>query len=308
MAQMYFYKFNINSDIYDVYAQPELKNKILEEVFESINTNLVCSYEYKDNDGNEKIAQYKFCDLEKDANTLTISGRLVKIFDGEIETYDRIRDTIDIQFQKDKAASATFCFDIYKEEIAFITRQGLGYLQFGKCFKNLLETRFPEDAFVFVLEKNVGELKEKIYNIPRILKMSATIIPPNPNEEDFAVLFGTNVEEFRETKATKYIQGIEVPTKGKNEINPKTRFFDRIFYGTAKGYAKMFVEGRNRENVPVTVDSDEDAPYKSPIPEIEKDSIIAFKERAGAEIVKLLKDKSQIKVKEYGEINEEKET
>lgn len=70
------------------------------------------------------------------------------------------------------------------------------------------------------------------------------MIPPNANEDEFKTLFGASVEEFKETGATKYNQGMEVPAKGKKSISARTRFFDRIFYATGKGYAKLKVEDK----------------------------------------------------------------
>ena len=154
MAKVYFYKFNINSEIYDVYADATLQDEILLKVYESITTNLSVLEEYRDKDSEEdKIVEYKFCDIDKDPNNLIVTGRLVKIYDGEAQSYDRKRDTVDTVFEEDRAASATFCFDIRREEIAFITRVGFRYLQFGKYFKMLLEQIFPENSFELILEK-----------------------------------------------------------------------------------------------------------------------------------------------------------
>lgn len=293
MAIVYFYKFNINSEIYDVYANDELQDKILNDVYNAITTDLSV---FKD--GQDRIeesnVEYKFCDIDKDPDDLIITGRLVKIYDGESQSYDRERDTVDTVFEEDRAASATFCFDIKHEEIAFITRVGFGYMQFGRYFKLLLEEKFPENSFELILEKNVGQLKDKVYSLERVLKVETVIIPPNANEKEFENLLGASVEEFKETKATKYHQGMEISSKGNRTINPRTTFFDRMFYAVGKGYANMTVEGRNRENVKIVVDSDKDTPYKGAIPETEKDSIIAFKERAKISIAKLLSDKMAV--------------
>lgn len=292
MAKMYFYKFNINSEIYDVYADATLQDIILNAVFEEISTDLSVVQEYEDKDsGEERIVEYKFCDINKDIDNLIITGRLVKIFDGEVQSYDRKKDTVDTVYEEDRAASATFCFDVRREEIAFITRVGFRYLQFGKYFKLLLEQKFPQNSFEFILEKNVGLLKEKVYALKRVIKVNTVIIPPNANEEEFKNLLGASVDEFKETKATKYYQGMEISSKGNRSIDPKTKFFQRMFYAVGKGYANMTVEGRNNENVKVLVDSDEDTPYRDSIPDNEKDSIIAFKERSNVSISKLLSEK-----------------
>lgn len=307
MAQMYFYKFNINSEIYDVYRDEELQNRILQNVFKAITQDISYKNDYKDADGVERIIEYKFCDLEKDIDKLMITGRLVKIYDGESQKYDRDRDTVETRFEEDKAASATFCFDLRNEEIAFITRIGLGYIQFGEYFKNLLELSFPEDSFELILEKNVGLLRDKVYAVERILKMKSTIIPPNANEKEFALLLGATVDEFKDTEATKYTQIIEVPAKSKKKINAKTKFFDRLFYAIGKGYADMWLEGKDGQNNKVIIESNEDAPYHQPIPEKEKDSILAFKERSEIEITKLLRDKTLLKVNDDDEDDEDDE-
>ena len=296
MAQMYFYKFNINAKIYDVYAKPELQENILGNVYREIDSNLRTFWEYKNDEGGKNIIEYKFCDIDKDPEQFIITGRLVKIYDGESQSYDRKNDTVKTKYEEDRAASATFCFDLLHEEIAFITRVGFRYLQFGEVFKLLLEKKFPEDSFELVLEKNVGELKSKVYDLSRVIKVNSVMVAPNANESEFSELLGTTVEEFKETRATKYHQGIEIPATGKNTINVKTKFFDRLFYAVGKGYATVFVEGRDIENQKVSVDSDEDTPYKEPIPDMEKDSIIAFKERAQKGITKLLRDKQFIKL------------
>lgn len=304
MAQMYFYKFNINSEIYDVYKDDSLQQKILEIVFAKIDSNL--SYKVRSSE-EEKGTEYKFCDLAKNADNMTITGRLVKIYDGETESYDRKKDTVKQIYEEDKAASATFYFDLRNEEIAFITRQGFGYKQFGTCFKTLLETVFPENAFELILEKNVGQLKEKIYIMNRVIKVNSVMVPPNANEDEFKTLLGATVDEFKDTKATKYVQGLEVSARGTNSINVKTKFFDRIFYAIGKGYAKLSVEGRNAFNEKITVDSDEDAPYKLPISEKEKDSIPAFMEKATVNINALLYNKSMMRLENSGDENNEDE-
>lgn len=296
MAQMYFYKFNINAKIYDVYAKPELQDDILGNVYREIDSNLKAFWEYNNADGGKNIVEYKFCDIDKDPDQFIITGRLVKIYDGESQSYDRKNDTVKTKYEEDRAESATFCFDLLHEEIAFITRVGFRYLQFGEIFKLLLEKKFPEDSFELILEKNVGELKSKVYDLSRIIKVNSVMVAPNANESEFSELLGTTVEEFKETKATKYQQGIEISARGKNTINVKTKFFDRLFYAAGKGYATILVEGRDAENQKVSVDSDTDTPYKEPIPDREKDSIIAFKERAQKGITKLLRDKQSMRL------------
>lgn len=305
MAQMYFYKFNINAEIYNVYRDESLQNKILNEVFSKISSDMSYIYGFEDGE-NEKTVEYKFCDLLKDPDNMTITGRLVKIYDGEVESYDRNEDTVKQIYEEDRAASATFYFDLMHEEIAFITRVGFGYQQFGAYFNKLLETEFREGSFELILEKNVGELKQKIYSMHRVLKVTCAMVPPNANEAEFATLLGASVDEFKETGATKYIQSMEVPVKGGQSINTKTKFFERIFFALGKGYADLSVEGKDKRNEKILVNSDEDAPYKLSVPEKEKDSILAFKEHGKNKVAKLLADKALIAMP--GENDGESET
>ena len=306
MAQMYFYKFNINAEIYNVYKDETLQEKILNQVFEKLDSDMTYEYGFEE-DEQDKMIEYKFCDLLKSSEDLAITGRLVKIYDGEVESYDRKNDTVTQVYEEDRAASATFYFDILNEEIAFITRQGFGYLQFGTYFVKLLEQKFPEGSFALSLEKNIGELKSKLYAMNRVLKVTCAMIPPNANEAEFTTLLGASVDEFKETGATKYVQSMEIPAKGKNSIKVKTRFFNRLLYALGKGYADMVVEGRNKNNEKITLNSDEDAPYKLPIPESEKDSISAFREHGKCNLSILLKDKALIQMQDNGEVNGDKE-
>lgn len=69
----------------------------------------------------------------------------------------------------------------------------------------------------------------------------------------------------------------------------------------------MVVEGRNKNNEKITLNSDEDAPYKLPIPESEKDSISAFREHGKCNLSILLKDKALIQMQDNGEVNGDKE-
>lgn len=88
MAQMYFYKFNINAEIYNVYKDETLQEKILNQVFEKLDSDMTYEYGFEE-DEQDKMIEYKFCDLLKSSEDLAITGRLVKIYDGEVESYDR---------------------------------------------------------------------------------------------------------------------------------------------------------------------------------------------------------------------------
>ena len=65
VAQIYFSKFNINSEIYKVYDDDGLKDKILKEVFEKIDENTRHTEREKRRGEEEKEVTYKFCNLIK---------------------------------------------------------------------------------------------------------------------------------------------------------------------------------------------------------------------------------------------------
>lgn len=292
MAQMYFSKFNINSEIYEVYKDEGLKDKILKNVFDAMDEQRVYEETDRSTDEEDKTVTYKFCDLEKDETKMSITGRLVKIFQAELQSYDKKNDTVRTRNADDCAASATFYFDLKNEEIAFITRTTIGYKQFNNYFKLLIDSYFSDFTFEIFLENNVGELKKKLYAMDRIISVESVIIPPNANHSDFANIFGPTQEEFKESGATKVISRIEVPTKGKKKINIKSSYFNRIFFAISKGYATLVAKGRNHNNEPDSVTSEEHAPYKRSIPESEKDDLRMFRDRAIINIEQLLKDKS----------------
>lgn len=301
MAFMYFSKFNINSQIFDVYKEPALQEKILNLVFQRIDSTEAV-------EGEDEESKYKFCDIIKDYDNFTVAGRLVKIFDGEEQTYDPVEDTVTTIWQQDKAESCTFCFDLKTEQIAFIIRRGLKYRQFNKYFKLLIEKHFPEDAFEVYLENNVGELKKKISAMQRILSIESTIIPPNANEAEYDLLFGATRDEIRKSGATLYRQGLEITAKSKKSIMINNGLVNRMFYAISKGYGELVAKGRDRDNTPITIKSDEDAPYVAAIPEQEKDSLTAFRERALPEIDKLVAEKQLRTMEATGEIDGERET
>ena len=87
MANMFFAKFNLSSNIHKVYKDSDLKIKILKKIIAEVNQNKTIKDIYEN--------EYKFCELEKNADEMYIAGRLVKIFEDEVETYNREEDSTD---------------------------------------------------------------------------------------------------------------------------------------------------------------------------------------------------------------------
>lgn len=291
MAQMYFSKFNINSEIYRVYDDENLKDEILNEVFEKMNEVDICSDDEKDDNIDDGDVVFKFCDLKKNKKTRTICGRLVKIYRAELQSYDIVKDTVITNNADNCAASSTFYFDINREEIAFITRNALGYKQFNRYFKTLVDKFFDQISFEIILENNVGELTKKLNSMNRILSIESIIIPPNASSVAFDNIFGPSKEDVKNSGATKVITKMEVSNRGKSSLNIFTDYFKRIKLALKMGYASFIAKGKDKNNENCTVTSEKDAPYKVSIPNNEKDDLEYFSLRAEAEIDKLIEYK-----------------
>lgn len=302
MPNMYFSKFNINSEIYEVYDRKITKDEILNRILEKIDTTHIYSEFRKDVEYGERCKEikklnqeiiknhprYKFCDLEKDKKSRTITGKLVKIYNGEIENYVEDKDTVESKWSSDCVNSCMFYFDLEKEEIAFTVRRGFGYRQFNKYFKALIETYFDNMSFKIFLETNTTELKNELNKIDRILKIEVTLIPPNANSNDFNSLFGPTGEELKSTCASTYKQEISVSARSKKKLNINNTFIDRIMWGIEHGYGKLVANGLNRKNEKVRVSNEETAPYVKILTDNERNDIESFKEIAQRDIQELV--------------------
>ena len=270
-----------------------LKNKKI-LIIHGIGQGIVKESVYRVLKRNKSVVSYKIDIYNPGCTIVEIKhdNDLISSYQSLSEVSVKKNDTVRTRNADDCAASATFYFDLKNEEIAFITRTTIGYKQFNNYFKLLIDSYFSDFTFEIFLENNVGELKKKLYAMDRIISVESVIIPPNANHSDFANIFGPTQEEFKESGATKVISRIEVPTKGKKKINIKSSYFNRIFFAISKGYATLVAKGRNHNNEPDSVTSEEHAPYKRSIPESEKDDLRMFRDRAIINIEQLLKDKS----------------
>lgn len=102
MSYMYFGKVNINSNIFEVYNNPSKIGEILKYLFEAIDQEKRLKVDEKNN------IWAKFINIEKDYAKQYISGRIVKIFEDDIETYDAITDDVSPLPNKDLAKSVPF--------------------------------------------------------------------------------------------------------------------------------------------------------------------------------------------------------
>ncbi|MFG0217251.1 hypothetical protein ACFU8X_29800, partial [Brevibacillus porteri] len=126
MADVYFAKFNINEEIYEVYSDSTLRDKLLLKLYSSLVTNFSI---------NDKDGTYKFTTLDKNPDTLVINGRLVKYGPGTHVSYDENADDIIETLDEKKAAYVTFSFDVQNEIIGFVPKRDFGFKQFLQRFK-----------------------------------------------------------------------------------------------------------------------------------------------------------------------------
>lgn len=283
MSNMFFAKFNLSSNIHKAYKDNQVKTKTLQRIIAGVNQNRSITDVYNN--------EFKFCELIKDVDNMYIAGRLVKIYEDEIETYNRADDTTDSSHQKDLANTVTFYFDVAHEEIAFCPKRGFGRTEFIDRFKLLLEDFFEDLEFEIIIEQNFKEFESIVQGMHKVLSAKLTLIPPNdPNYDKFKEIYGRSFEEIEETKSTKYIQEIQVSKKSEQTINTSGAFFKNSYFALANGYGKMIVEDFNGYKV----SSEEKAPYKEYIGSTSRDIVTHVIESGKKYILKLLQTKNEL--------------
>lgn len=266
MATMYFAKLNINSKIYDIYRDQEKYFEILDSIFYSLDDSKAVV--------DESGIEYKLNSLLKDEKDIIIAGRLSKIYDGEIEIFDRNKNQPRREKTDDLSLSVNFCFDIRNEIIAYTIPLGFGYKQFLDVFKKLLELYVNEVEFEIMLLTNVGDLREKISSLKKVTKVSITLVPPNPpNMREFRELFGNDrADDIIESGGTRYQETVEVSTKSEEGIK-QGRLFERGYNAAEKGYGTITAIGCDANDNTVTITSESNAPLKKYINDSQKNNI-----------------------------------
>lgn len=264
MANMYFAKLNINSKIYDLYEDKDKFNLILKQIYDNLDNKKSFIDIYKN--------EYKFNSITKYEDNVIV-GRLSRIYNGEVESYDRKNDKPTYVKQPDLSTTSTFCFDVTKEYIAYTTPYNFGYKKFIEIFQNLLELYFDDIEFEIITVNNMEELRSKIDSLKKITEITVTLIPPNPpNKKEFEELFGDRADEIYESKATKLTEKIEVSTKDENGIQ-KGKFIANGYNAVEKRYGKMSVKGFEHSNLVTTISSATNAPLKQPVSDKQKNAI-----------------------------------
>lgn len=289
MAIIYFAKVNINSNIYDVYENPNLVGKILDELITNINSDRLPIKINKD----ESIA---FFDIEKNISEYYIVGRLAKIFRDNIEIYNASKNSVEPFSTEDVVKSALFFFDLRYELVAFMTAQSISRKNFVSYFKILLDSYSEDAKFEVFLKTNSKDLDEQIGRIGKVSKVHFTVVPPNSNEDEFNDLFPKNGDEIRETRATKLQQTLS-SSKKDDGINMQAPFLKRILSAVSKGFGVIKVFGETDSNHTLSASNDS-MPQKVTMPDKFKNDITKFKDYAHSEIKSLLDSEKTNKIKE----------
>lgn len=150
MANLYFAKINVNGEIYKVYNDELSIDSIIDKLIVNISTEK--SIVLPDNKG-----QIKFITLINNLDKRSVSGRLISIFQDDIQIYEKSKDDVIDLTNKDLARTCTFFFDGKSEIVGFTTGRYFGISQFCKYFEELLNEHTAPGCFNVTLIKDKGK-------------------------------------------------------------------------------------------------------------------------------------------------------
>lgn len=298
MSNVYFAKFNINAEIYDVYSGKTDINKLLNKIYNEINEE---ERLYEDK------ATYKFISLDKLPDKSIINGRIVYYGPGTNTSYDATKDDVTEELDENKARYVTFSFDVENEIIGFVPRNNFGYKQFLERFKKLVEACADIEEVELFLETDAEDLEQRINFLKKIQKIEVELIPPNNDREDFKMLFGQEAQDLQDTGATKFY--LKLTATSKRTIKSSSKYVKRLLKAVGLGYGQMTIIGKNTSGEDVRIKSNDDTPFLRPISEYSKTSIpdVAEKTRAGISDLRRLKATRKVREIEQGDDKTEKQ-
>ena len=289
MAIVYFAKVNINSNIYDVYKNPDLVKKIMDDLIANLDSERLPVKINKE----ESIA---FFNVQKDIEKCCVVGRLAKIFRDNIEIYNARKNSVEPFSTEDVVKSTLFFLDVRSEIVAFMTAQSISRKNFINYFKILLDSYTENAKFEIFLRTNSKALNEQIERIGRVSKVDFTVVPPNSNEDEFNDLFPKNGEEIKETRATKLQQTLS-SSKKDDGINMQSSFLRRIVAAVSKGFGAIKVSGETDDNHTL-IASNYNTPQKVIMPDKYKDDISEFSSYVRSEIKSLIANEQANNIKD----------
>lgn len=265
MPYMYLAKVNLSSKIFDVYENKLSIAKVLNVVYRDMNDKNTYTYtqtkKFTDSLGNikeyQKKSRYQFNELMKNDENMTITGKIVRTYSRPIEEFND--DGEIINSYEDAHVSIYFFFDVRKELVAFSMRQSFGYNQFIEAFKKLLNLCISEYDFEVFLKKDQNVLSEKLKALKTVNRVSATLIPPNSNEEELKEFRETlgYISECKETNAKKIkLDLIDTDDVG---LNMEAKMMRDTIKAAVKGYGDITTYGVNFNGREEVVKSNTDA-------------------------------------------------
>ena len=271
MAIMYLAKLNVTSKIYEVYNNNLNISNIIDEVFEKLDNSKIYIEEekrkYVDEFGNKiiytKKSKYQFAELEKNIENKIITGKVVKNFNRPTEELDKEKNEVTSTYT-DEYVSIYFYFDVLRESITFCVRQSFGYNQFTNAFNNLINLTIPGYGFEVFLQKDEDILEEKLKEFKRITKFTATLVPPNSNEEELEELRNTlnYIGDCQESNASKY--RLELMDSNENPgLNRQAKIMQDTVTAVTRGYGDLTAIGYNGSDKLQVVKSNQDAALTS---------------------------------------------
>lgn len=280
MAYLYFAKLNVNNNIFKVYNSEDDIENVLNKLIVNINNKEILSLP-------KNKGYIKFIALTSSIEQRFVSGRLIKIFEDDLQMYNSETDDLEDLPQSTLARNSTFYFDVQHELIAFTVGKYFSPKQFCDYFEQLINQCTEEGSFNVTLLKDTDSFEEKVKRFSKIISVTFKIVPKNPCHDEFDNLYA-NPESMESMQAT----GLEVTYTANNKnnqgLNLNNDYFKNLKKGLELGYIKSRVIGLIAGVTKGKVYSEQDTPKRFIIPNNDQTSIPNVHEHAKAFIPQIL--------------------
>lgn len=280
MAYLYFAKVNINNDIFKVYKGEEDVDEVLNKLIRNINNKAKIMLP-------KNKGHIKFISLTTDIEKRFISGRLIRIFEDDIQMYNLAKDDVEELPQDKLARASTFFFDVQHELIGFTTGKYFGPKQFCDYFEQLINLCTDEGTFNVTLQKDEDSFDERIKRFSKISSIRFKIVPKNPCKDEFNSIYA-NPDSIESVEANQLDITYSANNKNERGLNLNNDYIKNLFKGLGIGYLSAFVSGLMPGGIKATIVSDKDTPRRFSIPDKDKTSIPSVHEHAKAFIPQIL--------------------
>lgn len=280
MAYLYFAKVNVNNDIFKVYKGEEDIDRLLDKLIINVNSDDKISLP-------KNKGYIKFITLITNVEKRFISGRLIRIFEDDIQMYNIETDDVEDLPQDKLARTSTFFFDVQHELIGFTTGKYFGPKQFCDYFELLINSCTENEAFSVILQKDPDSFIERVKRFSKISTIKFRIVPKNPCQDEFDNWYA-NPDSIESVEANQLEITYSANNKNERGLNFDNDYIKNILKGLSNGYINGSVSGLMPGGVKATVSSDTDAPRRYTIPDKDKTSIPNVHEHAKAFIPQVL--------------------